>query len=106
MTIAEDRGTIYALALPLSTLLYQFRKFTPTFLQGAARVASGYAWGRPLLTRAVLSVSYICQKRSASGGNPWPIGQAANGAGLPRAQKAKKNLAGVKVLALDSRFSK
>ena len=48
------RGTIYALALPLSTLLYQFRKFTPTFLQSAAREVSGHAWGQPLLTRAVL----------------------------------------------------
>src|SRR5262245_2928055 len=48
------RGTIYALALPLSTLLYQFRKFIPSFLRSAARVVSGYAWGQPLLTRAVL----------------------------------------------------
>ena len=43
--------------LPLSTLLYQFRKFTPSFLQSAARVVSGYALGRPLLTRAAPSVS-------------------------------------------------
>jgi len=40
--------------LPLSTLLYQFRKFTPSFLRSAARVVNGYAWGPPLLARAIL----------------------------------------------------
>jgi len=45
-------------------------------------------------------------KALSFGLNPWPIGQAANGAGSPRTQKAKNILGSVSVLALDYRISK
>ena len=99
------RGTIYALALPLSTLLYQFRKFTPTFLQSAARVVSGYAWGQPSLTRAALSVS-LSAKSAQLRAESLADWAGRKRRGFTTRAKGKKILASVNSLALDSRFSK